>query len=189
MKFKGTIVITDPCYLDSDMPESSTSERWWDMVQYGDNLEATGIEHYICENTIYGDWSCHTYKGTLEEIKQARKIWDKFYYTSFAHFNDPNSTAEEKAKVLEEYKQFEKQFKAEYTLGSFCADAGMVCVVYLEDVLKFNPNFKQWASTHPWCVTIIENFDGNVEYEVDEHDAAHIVGTGNINFYTSQSGL
>ena len=68
MKFKGTIVITDPCYLDSDMPKSSTAERWWDMVQYGDNLEATGINHYICESTLYGDWSCHTYKGTLDEI-------------------------------------------------------------------------------------------------------------------------
>lgn len=189
MKFKGTIVITDPCYLDSDMPESSTAERWWDMVQYGDNLEATGIDHYICENTLYGDWSCHTYKGTLDEIKQVRETWDEFYFTFFAKYNDPNITADEKAKLIEEYKQFEKQFKAEHTLGSFCADAGMVCVVYLEDILKFNPNFKEWASKHTWCATIIENFDGNVEYEIDEHDAAHIVGTGNINFYTSQSGL
>ena len=189
MKFKGTIVITDPCYLDNGMPKSSTSERWWDMVQYGDNLEATGINHYICENTLYGDWSCHTYKGTLEEIKQARETWDEFYFTFFAKYNDPKITEEEKTKLLEEYKQFEKQFTADHTLGSFCADAGMVCVVYLEDVVKFNPNFKQWASEHPWCVTIIENFDGNVEYEIDEHDAAHIVGTGNINFYTSQSGL
>ena len=189
MKFKGTIIITDPCYLDSDMPESSTSERWWDMVQYGDNLEATGIEHYICEDTLYGDWSCHTYKGTLDEIKRVRKTWDEFYFTFFAKYNSPNITAEEKAKLLEEYKQFEKKFKTEHTLGSFCADAGMVCVVYLKDVLKFNPNFKEWASKHSWCATIIENFDGNVEYEIDEDDAAHIVGTGNINFYTSQSGL
>lgn len=42
--------------------------------------------------------------------------------------------------------------------------------------------------THPWCVTVIENFDGDVEYTVDER-GAHIVGMGNINFYTSQSGL
>lgn len=189
MKFKGTIVITDPCYLDSDMPESSISERWWDMVQYGDDLESTGINHYICESTLYGDWSCHTYKGTCEETAKARKTWDEFYFTFFAKYNDPNTTDKERAKLLEEYKQYKEQFNVEYTLGSFCADAGMVCVVYLEDILKFNPNFKQWASEHPWCVTIIENFNGNVEYEIDEYNTAHIVGTGNINFYTSQSGL
>lgn len=189
MIFKGTIVITDPCYLDSDMPEASTSERWWDMVQYGDNLEASGIEHYICENTLYGDWSCNTYKGTLEEIKQVRETWDEYYFTFFAKYNNPNLSSEEKTELYKEYKQYEKQFNDAHTLGSFCADAGMVCVVYLEDVLKFNPNFKQWASKHTWCATIIENFDGNVEYEIDEHDEAHIVGTGNINFYTSQSGF
>lgn len=189
MIFKGTIVITDPCYLDSDTPDSSTSERWWDMVQYGDNLEASGIEHYICENTLYGDWSCNTYKGIFEEIKQARETWDEYYFTFFAKYNNPNLSSEEKTELYKEYKQYEKQFNDAHTLGSFCADAGMVCVVYLEDVLKFNPNFKQWASTHPWCATIIENFDGNVEYEIDEHDEAHIVGTGNINFYTSQSGF
>ena len=189
MKFKGTIVITDPCYLNSDIPESSTSERWWDMVQYGDNLEATGINHYICESTLYGDWSCNTYKGTFEEIKQACKTWDKYYFTFFEKYNNPNLSVEEKNKLYEEYKQYKKQFNTEHTLGSFCADAGMVCVVYLEDVLKFNPNFKQWANTHTWCVTIIEDFNGNIEYEIDENNEAHIVGIGNINFYTSQSGL
>ena len=59
---------------------------------------------------------------------------------------------------------------------------------FLEEVLKFNPDFKEWMETHPWCVTVIENFDGDIEYIVDEH-GAHIVGKGNINFYTSQSGL
>ena len=189
MRFKGTIVITDPCYLDSDMPKSSTSERWWDMVQYGENLEATGIDHYICESTLYGDWSCNTYKGTFDEVKHVCEMWDKYYFTFFAKYNDPNTKAEEKTKLLEDYEQYAKQFNAEYTLGRFCADAGMVCVAYLEDILKFNPNFKQWDSEHSWCATIIENFDGNVEYKIGENDDAHIVGTGNINFYTSQSGL
>jgi hypothetical protein len=189
MKFKGTIVITDPCYLDNDMPESSTSERWWDMVQYGENLEATGIEHYICESTLYGDWSCNTYKGTLNEIKQTRETWDKYYITFFTKYNDPSISAEERSKLLEEYNQYEKQFNTEYTLGSFCADAGMVCVVYLDEVLKVNPDFQKWAEEHTWCATIIRDFDGDVRYEVDENTEAHIVGTGNINFYTSQSGL
>ena len=101
----------------------------------------------------------------------------------------PDISGEERAKLREEYKQYKKQFKAEHTLGSFCADSGMVCVVYLDEILKVNPHFKEWADKHDWCVTIIENFDGDIEYEVDEEGEAHIVGKGNLNFYTSQSGL
>lgn len=185
MKFKGTIVITDPCYLKHD----SLDRSYWENSEYGENLSVFGCSQWISEDTLYGDWSCNTYKGTLDEIKQARETWDKYYFTFFAKYNNPDISEVEKAQLLEEYKQYEKQFNSEHTLGSFCADAGMVCVVYLDEVLAVNPTFKQWASEHTWCATIIENFDGNIEYEVDEHNEAHIVGTGNINFYTSQSGF
>lgn len=189
MKFKGTIIITDPAYLDSDNEYLKNSSDWMYKTYECKILSEIGFTSYISESTLYGDWLCFTYKGTLAEIKQTRETWDKFYFTFFAKYNDPNITSEEKAKLLEEYKQYEKQFKDENTLGEFCADAGMVCVCLLEDVLKFNPNFKEWAKTHSWCVTIIEDFDGDIEYEVDENNEAHIVGIGNINFYTLQSGL
>lgn len=187
MKFKGTIVITDPCYLDSNMNNEDNLDLW-EASNYGEDLSVFGCSQWISENTIYGDWSCFTYKGTLDETKQARETWNKYRFTFFSKLT-PDSSGEERAKLREEYKQYEKQFKAEHTLGSFCADAGMVCVVYLDEILKVNPHFKEWADKHDWCVTIIENFDGDIEYEVDEEGEAHIVGKGNLNFYTSQSGL
>lgn len=187
MKFKGTIVITDPCYLDSGMNNEDNLDLW-EASNYGEDLTIFGCSQWISENTLYGDWSCNTYKGTLDETKQARETWDKYYFTFFSKFT-PDISGEERAKLREEYKQYEKQFKDKYTLGSFCADAGMVCVVYLDEILKVNPHFKEWADKHSWCVTIIENFDGDVEYEVDEEGEAHIVGKGNLNFYTSQSGF
>lgn len=188
MKFKGTIVITDPGYLDSGMNRENNLDLW-EASNYGEDLSVFGCSQWISESTLYGDWSCNTYKGTRDEVKQTRETWDKYHFTFFAKYSNPNISEEEKLKLLKDHKQYKKQFNAKYTLGSFCADAGMVCVVYLEDILKVNPNFKQWTSEHPWCATIIENFDGNVEYEIDEHNTAHIVGTGNINFYTSQSGF
>jgi hypothetical protein len=81
------------------------------------------------------------------------------------------------------------KFIEEHTLGEFCADAGKVCVVYLDEVLKFNPYFEEWAKRHPWCVTIIEDFDGDVDYTVGEEMDLHLVGTGNKPFYTAQAGL
>lgn len=189
MKFKGTIVITDPCYLDNDMPENPEMKDWWEMVDYGENLEASGIEHYISEYTLYGDWSCHTYKGSREDIFDAIQEWDEYYLNFFREYNNPDYSQEDRDKLATSFRNHKKKFQEEFTLGEFCADAGRVCVVYLEDVLKFNSNFKSWAETHPWCATIIENFDGDVRYEVDEEGDAHIVGEGNVNFYTSQSGF
>ena len=69
-------------------------------------------------------------------------------------------------------------------IGKFSADAGMVCVCLLDQVLQFNPKFKEWADEHDWCVTIIENFEGNIEYTVDHNNEFHLIGTGNINFHT-----
>ena len=74
-------------------------------------------------------------------------------------------------------------------IGNFCADAGMVCVLSMSEVIKYNPEFPKWIEEHPWCVTVIPDFDGEVEYYVDKEDEAHIIGTGNINFYTTQTGV
>lgn len=203
-----TIIITDPCYIINehkdkkpkwkDYPELAeisprtkfsdyTPEQTiaykeyskaydefnakyddWSKCSYGENMEALGITNYICRDTIYGDWSCTTY----------------------------NTDTKEK-------------------LGKFCADAGSVAVFELDEVLKYNPDFSQWIKTHNWCVTVIENFTGNINFEVIhqsgiytkddefesngkiyckegetwENDEVQVIGKGNINFFTTQTGL
>lgn len=136
MKFKGDIVITDPCYLDGGN-EVLDESNWWHDSSYGDDQEYLGFTSYIRESTIIGDWSWFTYDSDSGEL-----------------------------------------------LGKFCADAGLVCVCLLDEVLKFNPEFENWAKEHLWCATIIRDFDGDIEYEVDDNDEFHIVGKGNINFRT-----
>ena len=69
MKFNGTIIITDPCYIIKDED--------WDRCDYGDNVKCLGFENCICEDTIYGDWTCFTYKGSepnAEIIRSRGKI-------------------------------------------------------------------------------------------------------------------
>lgn len=183
MKFKGTIVITDPCYLDQN-----SGKDLWKASDYGEDLSVFGCSQWICEDTIYGDWSCFTYKGTEEEVHSWIDEWDELYFAFLKDYNNPDISPNVKEALLVDYNTKKEEFKDENTLGEFCADAGMVCVVYLDEVLKVNPNFKDWALNHPWCATIIEDFDGNVNYTVDAEEA-HIVGEGNVNFYTSQSGL
>lgn len=53
MHFDGDIIITDPCYLSSGMPDE-------DREKYRDkNIEENGIRG-ISHSTLYGDWSCYT---------------------------------------------------------------------------------------------------------------------------------
>lgn len=156
MRFKGDIIITDPCYI---MREDHYNEDEEKCNGY-ENMEKLGINHYLVRETIYGDWSCTTY----------------------------NSDTKEK-------------------IGEFCADAGMVAVFLLDEVLKYNPNF-DWYNTRPWTTTLIKDFDGEVEFKVihtegvyeddsEYHEkgdkwvykSLHVIGKGNINFETRQTGL
>jgi hypothetical protein len=153
MKFKGDIIITDPCYIDTK------DNKLWNGEEVdifsGDGVDKFGFTNYIWEGTIYGDWSCTTY-----ELK-------------------------DKAKDLKPLEIKRKHIKG--TLGNFCADAGLVGVFLLEEVLKFNPEF-DYHIERPWTTTLIKDFDGDIEYIVED-DEAFIKGTGSINFITRQTGF
>lgn len=154
MKFKGDIIITDPCYI---IKKNSGD---CGKCGYGDNMKALGIENYLCRDTIYGDWSCTTFNSDTKEA-----------------------------------------------IGEFCADAGMVAVFLLDEVLAYNPDF-DFYETKPWTTTLIKDFDGDIEiniihiegvYDDDtewhskgdkwEDNEVRVIGKGNINFETHQTGL
>ena len=184
MKFKGTIVITDPCYLDN-----GGDLDLWEASQYGEDLSVFGCTQWISENTIYGDWSCTTYQVEKEKFFEYLKVIRKFYDKLYDLDTSQDDFETLRDSLYEEINEFSESFGNIPVLGHFCADAGMVCVVYLDEVLKVNPNFQKWAEEHTWCATIIKDFDGEIHYEIDDSDEAHIIGNGNITFCTSQTGM
>lgn len=133
MKFKGDIIVTDPCYICKDDD--------WSKSNYGDDMNKLGITNYICRDAIYGDWSCTTFNTDTNEA-----------------------------------------------IGEFCADAGMVGVFLLDEVLKYNPDFN-YHIERPWTTTLIKNFDGDVNFEINEYDEVEVIGRGNINFIGIQTSL
>ncbi len=160
MRFKGDIIITDPCYIckESEYRDNNISD--WELCNYGEDMEVLGIKNYICRDTLYGDWSCTTYDADTHE-----------------------------------------------ELGEFCADAGMVGVFLLDEVLKYNPDF-DYHIERPWTTTLIRDFDGEIDFEIVhtegiyeddtkfhsegekwEDDSVSVVGKGNINFETHQTGF
>lgn len=44
---------------------------------------------------------------------------------------------------------------------------------------------KQFDPDREWTTTLIKDFDGEINYYVD----AHIIGVGNVNFFTTQTGF
>lgn len=174
MKFKGSIVITDPCYV----LKRNDYTNGYCMPE--------GFTNYICRDTIYGDWSCMTYRGTPDTDLLAQ--WNELYFNMFRAYNTPGTSDEDKKKLYEAFKLSKQAWLAENCYGEFCADAGEVCVVYLDEAIKYNPEFETFIKEHPWCVTVIEDFDGEVEEDVED-ESLMLIGTGNKPFFTIQSGL
>jgi len=161
MKFIGTLVITDPCYLKN---------------YYGPCIK---------RNTIYGDWSCMVYSGKLEENLKYKE-WDGYYSKFFHDYNFTTENDEEKKTLAKTFDDFKKSWLETETLGEFCADAGEVGVF---DYNLLNDENKLWIKTHNWCAAVIEDFNGDIDFFVDDNKNLHVIGTGNKPFFTVQSGL
>ena len=63
MEFDGDILITDPCYITKCTEEQDD----WEACEYGENMEAIGINHSMSRDTIYGDWGCTTFNTDTKE--------------------------------------------------------------------------------------------------------------------------
>lgn len=100
-------------------------------------------------------------------------------------------------------------------IGRFCADAGLVSVFLLKEVLEYNPMYRDYKDPEDYSVTCIKDFKGTVQFVVEHQEgvyedttdyhkagqtwedfSVHVVGHGinkktgkPINFYTSQTSL
>lgn len=173
MKFKGNIVITDPCYMVKKYD-------WND-----DCYIPEGFTDYICRDTLYGDWSCMTYKGTPDVNLPAQ--WNDIFFKFVDDYNTCK-TGKEKGELYKTFSDIKKKWIEDNCYGEFCADAGEVCVVYLDEALIYNPEFETFIKEHPWCVTVIEDFNGEVEEYIEDNNLM-LIGTGNKPFFTIQSEL
>jgi len=179
MDFKGDIIITDPCYImgkDSD----------WDKCGNGDNMEALGITHYLCADTEYGDWGC----VTIKDVPNAPYILGKLSMNYAELWDKSNSIKKDETAIKTLTEKRDKIInESGIILGRFCADAGLVAVFLLDEVLKYNPKF-DYHITRPHTTTLIKDFDGDIEitHRGDDNEVS-VIGEGNISFYTTQTEL
>lgn len=157
MKFKGDIIITDPCYV---LRSGESHNDDWNKCDYGENMEALGFSTYFTRDTLYGDWSCTTFKAASKEDLDI-----------LLKYNDPSKLSTKLENI-----------------GSFCADAGLVSVFLLSEILKYNPDYKDHLSKSH-AATLIKDFDGDVDIHIVDGEELHVFGKGNICFITSQTGF
>lgn len=131
--FDGDVIITDPCYLNK-IDEKNQKE-----ISYSEYAEINNIP-YMERDTIYGDWSCTTYK-IKNYLTEKYGKWDNYI----------NKFTQEDLNHIEQ-------------VGEFCADSGMVCVTLLKDIEKFKKF--DWYDSRPWTTTLIRNFKGYANFKI-----------------------
>lgn len=122
------------------------------------------------------DWNICNYGSSMENLGCFTK--DK-YLTSDTMYGDWSCTT------------YNTDTKEE--IGDFCADAGLVSVFSLKQVLKYNPKF-DYHIKRKWTTTLIKDFTGDVTIKVgflsDSNELfRYVEGKGSTNFITSQTGL
>lgn len=65
-------------------------------------------------------------------------------------------------------------------LGEFCTDSCLICILRMEDLLKYNPQFEDHIK-YPGSCTLISNFKG--EILIEEGENVSVNGTGTEHFH------
>ena len=164
MKFKGNVLITDPCYVVRDGKDGfkeGVTEGDWKNSSYGEEMGNLGIKKFITGSTGYGDGSFSVFKTSKDptyDIVKCNKLGDT---------------------------ELDKYLGGKQELGEFSSDSGNVSVFDLTEITKYNPDFMEWYNSHKDCATIINNFEGDVFFvKAKNSEEKHIVGAGNFNFFT-----
>ena len=209
MRFKGNILITDPCYISGTLPETKSVQihdlyyeaaptirrrRTGDM----EHLESLINMHKEMMESIGSDPEAPNafLDGLKRKLRNLKKrpyhmVHDNlkatYNFLGSLGFTDciMGST------IYGDWSCTVWDMDSKKILGKFCADGGMYCVMYLEEVLKYAPAFDYHVRL-PHTTCVIKGFDGDITPEIitrDEDDSVIIVGKGNINFKTAQTGF
>lgn len=195
MNFMDTL-ITDAISYDTLFHRANT---WLDRYLDSEPVEFDGDiiitdPCYIIRDSCNNDWRKCDYGDNMEVLGIST------YMTRDTLYGDWGCTV---------YDTDTKE-----AIGSFCADAGLVSVFLLDEVLKYNPGF-DYHKERDWTTTLIPDFKGTVQFVVEHEEgvyeedsdywragdkwedySVHVVGHGinkktgePINFHSTQTGL
>lgn len=242
MEFDGDIIITDPCYICKEKDEIGTYpshkdfftyekvEDYPDCILMGDEL-LDQLGQSKDDDIAWKILMINVGVGNRYVSKQYKIEQDNYDKAVKQYQNDNISDWElcncgfEMEKLGIHHYMTRDTLYGDWScttydcdtkkeIGEFCADAGLVSVFLLDDVLKYNSEF-DYHINKPWTTTWIKDFKGTVQFVVkrdsgvyeDESDyhkkgdkwedySVEVIGTGinkktndPIHFVGTQTGL
>lgn len=172
MKVKNkSVLIIDPCYFTDD-------EEWGNDFDYTTNVISNpNITDYIWDNTEFGDGLFEVLEivgnvASKEELIDYVKEYEDAIYNSFENNTKEN---QEKLNALQTNQK---------KIGKFGVDSGTFGVFLYDEIKRNWPEFFRTKNNNGvFCV--IDNFDGIIEVYKDDKYQNHIIGVGNISFFTN----
>lgn len=164
--FEGDIIITDPQYI---MRQYSVPQP--ERCFYPDD-ESHKAAMLDWEFTHPDHWAITNFGTNLEIIGLTKWLNQELSYEAG------------------QYTCFDS---TDNRIGRFCTDSGIIGIYLKDEVEKYNPDWRDYV-TAPYKCTFIPRFNGTI-YIVNHNDNdgigadIRIVGRGNLNFYTKQTGV
>lgn len=203
MQFDGDIIITDPCYITKDR-DTSGRPKWDDFMSRESYTDADLAAEGLTEEQIR-ELKEREFFPQYKKMREACDKWDREHPDDWEVCNYGSQMKKLGLKTCITNRTiygdwgcttFEKDTKN--VLGKFCADAGMVGVFDLAEVLKYNPSF-DYHINKPWTTTLLKDFKGEVyieETRAKDDTYIRVIGEG-INkvtgepfcFFTEQTSL
>ena len=152
------------------------------------DLEDTKILHFDNKDIIITD-PCYVFEKDWQE-DCSNKLDNYIYHSTL--IGDVTTTIYQRNNI-DMNKNFLKIF-AQPKLGTCTADAGLIGVFDLNEVLEYDPNFANNYLSKMWCVARINNFTGTVQIKIafdfiNYEFFYYVEGLGNINFIGIMTGF
>jgi len=146
------------------------------------DLEDTKILHFDNKDIVITD-PCYVFEKDWHE-DCSNKLNNYIYHSTL--IGDVTTTIYKIDNNIDINKDFLKIF-AQPQLGTCTADAGLIGVFDLNEVLQYDPNFSTKYLSKAWCVARINNFTGTVQIKIafdfiNYEFFYYVEGLGNINF-------
>lgn len=213
MKFDGDILITDPCYImKKESIDYSSIPDYWDYISTYTTVNRDGKSYYRPprheDYPDCKDGKSPTLIAEQEAYSQAKEKWNRENVTDWERCDYGDNMEVlginnymTRNTIYGDWSCTVFNSDTKESIGQFCADAGLVSVFSLDEVLKYNPDYT--FDENGWSETVIRDFKGTVKFVVKKHRSkkyenfyVEVVGKGinkktgePINFVSKQTGF
>lgn len=194
-KFEGDVIITDPCYFVSKEERGKPSSLNMKYEPQYDTSKLSAVELEIYKQTRDNHLEAYS-----KYVESAESDWDRCEYglnMSALGFDNylciDNLYGNWSCTLYETTNSTNLGDEQNLEISKFCSDSGLVGVFLLSEIEKYDSEFDIKKFKHNE-VGIVENFKGTI-YIINRTEKTGfesevmVVGVGNINFFSLQTGL